>query len=153
MKGDVYYLKNKDDRMITHKFEVNSDDFHLDGQCYEVISWEANDKPYEYSFVAGVYCKWDACTHWYFYGEDYKPDAKIDEREQDSYYHLCGGYSFMRHITAMCFVWKLAEQIIAKDPWTIKHGNVKYTHDEYYDHERITKMIDVVLDGYEIVKA
>lgn len=153
MKGDIYYLKNKDDGYVTHKFEVDGDDFCLSGKCYEAYSWKMTGEPYEYSFVAGVYCKWDACTHWYFYGEDYNPDAEIDEKEQDSYYHLCGGYSFMRHITAMCFVWKLAEQIIKKVPWTIKHNSAGFVHNEYYDHERIKKLVDLVLDGYEIVKA
>ena len=154
MKGDIYYLKNKSDGMVSHKFEVSDDDFCLNGQCYEAYAWELNGAPCEYSFVAGVHCKWDACTHWYFYGEDYKPDVDdINEKEQDSYYHLCGGYSFMRHITAMCFVWKLAEQIITKDPWTIKHNNAGYIHDEYYDHERIKQLVDLVLNGYEIVKA
>ena len=152
MKGDIYYLKTKDDGMVTHKFEVDGDDFCLEGRCYEAYSWEMDNTPYEYSFVADVYCKWDACTHWRFYGEDYKPDAEIDEKEQDSYYHLCGGGSFRNHIRAMCFVWKLAEQIIAKDPWTNSNNTAKYVHDEYYDHESIKKLIDLVLDGYEIVK-
>lgn len=152
MKGDIYYLKNRDGE-VSHKFEVSDDDFCLSGKCYEAYAWDLNGTPLEYSFVAGVHCKWDACTHWYFYGEDYNPDAEVDEKEQDSYYHLCGGYSFMNHIVAMCFVWKLAEQIITKDPWTIKHGNAGYINDEYYDHERIKQLVDLVLNGYEIVKA
>lgn len=151
MKGDTYYLKDKEG-LIGYKFVVDSDDFSLSGTCYETYSWDIHGTPFEYSFVANVYCKWDACTHWYFYGEDYNPDAELDEKEQDAYYHLCGGYSFMGHITAMCFVWKLAEQIISKDPWTIRNSISGYTHDEYYDHERIKQLIDLVLNGYEIMK-
>lgn len=151
MKGDVYYLKDHEGH-ISHKFVVDDDDFHLEGRCYEAVSWNTDWTPYEYDFVADVYCKWDACTHWYFYGEDYNPDAELDEKEQDSYYHLCGGYSFMNHITAMCFVWKLAEQIISKDPWTIARGNSGFVNDEYYDHERIKQLIEVALNGCEIVK-
>jgi hypothetical protein len=29
----------------------------------------------------------------------------------------------------------------------------KYINDEYYDHERIKQLVDLVLNGYEIVKA
>ena len=150
MKGDTYYLKN-DDGYITHKFVVEDDDFHLVGTCYEAYSWHVDNTPYEYSYIAGVYCKWDACTHWYFHGEDYDPE--IEDSDCDSYYHLCGGYTFLNHIKAMCFVWKLAEQILVKDPHTLRTDNATYIHDEYYEPEKLVKLMEVVLDGYEILKA
>lgn len=149
MKGDTYYLKS-DDGYITHKFVVEADDFQLTGNCYAASSWYGDNSPGDYDFVAGVYCKWDSCTHWYFYGEDYDPEI---DNEQDSYYHLCGGYTFLNHIKAMCFVWKLAEQILVKDPHTIHTGNATYIHDEYYEPEKLVKMMEVVLDGCEIIKA
>ena len=151
MKGDIYYLKDENG-YISHKFVVDGDDFCFEGRCYEVVSWECDYTPYEYDFVADVYCKWDACSHWRFYGEDYNPDAKDDEKEQDSYYHLCGGYSFGRHIRAMCFIWKLAEQIISKDPWSIKHKSADYTHKSYYEPDFVKQLIEVALDGCEILK-
>lgn len=146
MKGDVYYLKDNNGQ-IGYKFVVGDDDFCLQGKCYEAYSWNMDGTPYEYSYVAGVYCKWDACTHWYFRGEDYETEG-----EADSYYHLCGGYSFMGHIIAMCFVWKLAEQIISDCEHTKSLHVSGYIHDEYYDHERIKQLIELVLNGYEIVK-
>jgi hypothetical protein len=149
MKGDIYYLKDHNGH-ISHKFVVDDDDFCLKGRCYEVITWNVDFTPDEYNFVADVYCKWDACSHWRFYGEYYDPDA--DEKEPDSYYHLCGGYSFMNHITAMCFVWKLAEQIISKDPWTISTGTVGDINDEYFDHERVKHVVEMALNGCEILK-
>lgn len=150
MKGDIFYLKDPTGQ-ITHKFVIDEDSyFSLMGKCYEAYSWSMSGKPLEYHFVTDVYCKWDSCTHWYFYGEDYDPDT---EYEKDSYYHLCGGYSFMNHITAMCFVWKLAEQLItkyrSKDNYKYSRN---YTNGAYYDHERIRRLISTVLDGYEIVK-
>jgi hypothetical protein len=148
MKGDIYYLKDRDGR-ISHKFVVEDDDFRLIGECYEACSWELDGTPYQYSYVAGVHCKWDACTHWYFSGEDYESE---EIEEPDSYYHLCGGYSFIGHITAMCFVWKLAEQIISESNWAKTKKLSGCIHDEYYDHERIKQLIDLVLNGYEIVK-
>lgn len=141
MIGDTYYLKN-DDGYISHKFVVDNDDFYLSGECYAATSWYSNDRPCDWEFVAGVYCGWDSCTHWYFYGE-----------EQDSYYYLCGGYTFLNHIKAMCFVWKLAEQILVKDPHTIRTGNATYIHDSYYEPEKLEKLMEVVLDGCEIIKA
>lgn len=148
MKGDIYHLKDRDG-MAGFKFVVENDDFCLQGKCYEAYSWLMNGAPYEYHFVAGVYCKWDACTHWYFYGEDYDPETGDDK---DSYYHLCGGYSFIGHIIAMCFVWKLAEQIISESEHTKLHSLSGYINDEYYDHARIKQLVELVLNGYEIVK-
>ena len=136
MKGDIYYLKDKTGS-YTHRFEVDTDDNSLMGVCYIEDS--------EDSFVADVYCKWSACTHWRFNGHDYYPGSAS---EPDPYYHLCGGYSFMEHITAMCFVWKLAEQINAN----IHPNLTDDVHESYNDHDRIKKLIETVLDGYEIVK-
>lgn len=137
MKGDIYYLVDKDGKR-THRFEVTQDETCLMGDCYLE---DATD-----SYVADVYCKWDGCTHWRFYGEDHYPGSTSNI---DPYYHLCGGYSFMDHITAMCFVWKLAETINAN----IYHTSAHKVHKSYNDHERIKKLIETVLDGYEIVKA
>ena len=151
MKGDIYYLKDHNGH-ISHKFVVDDDDFCLEGRCYEVVTWNADWSPYEYDFVADVYCKWDACSHWRFYGEDYNPDAELDEKEQDSYYHLCGGHSFGNHIRAMCFVWKLAEQTLTKHPRTIATENVGYTHESYYELEYVEQLVEAALNGCEIVK-
>lgn len=132
MRGDVYELRDPSGD-ITHWFEVTNDDRCLMGNCY----YENGD------FVADIYCKWDACTHWRFYGEDYYEGIS----DIDPYYHLCGGYSFMNYITAMCFVWKLSELIIASN-----FTDSNKVHESYNDHERITKLVDSVLEGHEIVK-
>ena len=58
----------------------------------------------------------------------------------------------MGHIIAMCFVWKLAEQIISESDWAKQKNLSGYINDEYYDHERIKQLIELVLNGYEIVK-
>lgn len=58
MKGDVYYLKDRDDDgQIGYKFVVDEDDFRLAGTCYEAYSWLPDGTPHEYHYVAGVYCK------------------------------------------------------------------------------------------------
>lgn len=150
MKGDIYYLRDNTG-YISHKFVVDDDDFGFEGECYEGRAWDPDTLiPFEYDYVAGVCCKWDACSHWYFRGEDYNPDDK--ENEADSYYHLCGGYTFGNHIRAMCFVWKLAEQIISKQPRIIETGNVGYTHESYYEPEYVKQIVDIALKDCEIVK-
>lgn len=68
-----------------------------------VISWDNDKQPIEEQFVADVYFKWDACTHWNFYGEDYPTD-------KDSYYHLCGLGGIISHTNAMIFATECIRQ-------------------------------------------
>ena len=61
---------------------------------YKAVSWD-NDSfhnIYEKNFIAKVHWKWDFCTHWRFYGEDYDKSLG-DEVEKDSYYHICSDHS------------------------------------------------------------
>lgn len=144
-KGDVYYLMDSTG-LIVAKFE--QDDDFMSGKCYECTSWELNDdgsytKPCEWLFVTQVCCRWDGCTHWYFYGEESEKKPFI----ADSYYHLCGGFSFANHIRFMCFVWKLAPMIISE-----YQENIEYTNDEYCGGEEVNKLINLMLKGYTIKK-
>ena len=62
--------------------------------------------PTDTSFISSGVIKWDSCSHWYFYGEDYKKgDPKSKE---DSYYHLCGFHSYLNHIIGLLFAFKVA---------------------------------------------
>lgn len=136
MKGDRYLLRHKSGRIIAN-FVVENDDGCLIGKCYE----DDDDS----IFIASVYCKADSCTHWRFYGEDYRDDVKS---YIDPYYHLCGGHCFTHHITAMCFVWKLAANILSE---SMPH-RAAVIYGEYFDHDRIEKLVGLMLDGYEIIK-
>lgn len=143
---ETYILRETQSGFIHSKFEVLFRcEAYIEGACYVAIAWEASDKkiPAEWEFVADTYCKTDACTHWHFYGEDYDPESKSEDNGC-SYYHLCGGYSFMNHLTSMCFVWKLMEMLLGETR--------DYATDSYYDHERIKQVINLVLDGYVIEK-
>lgn len=137
MKGDRYFLKHKSGRIIAN-FVVENDDGCLMGKCYE----EDTDE----MFIANVYCKADSCTHWRFYGEDYRDDVKSDI---DPYYHLCGSHCFTHHITAMCFVWRLASKLISNS----MPDQAVQIHSCCFDHERIQKLVNLMLDDYEIVKS
>lgn len=136
MKGDIYYLKETTgDRYIVGRFVVESDDYHLIGTCYGCSGWYSDGSIDDHYFT-DVYCKKDTCTHWNFYGEDYDPET---ESEKDSYYHICGTYCFNDHIRLMCFVWKLA-------------GMINNSPDYMHDNELTKKLVDMMLEGYEIVK-
>lgn len=147
MKGDTYYLKTVGGDILG-KFVVDQDDyFSVTGKCYEATSWDAKTgEVYSWLFHSGVYCKWDGCTHWNFKGEDYDPE--IDGSE-DSYYHLCGEYSFNRHIQLMCFVWKLvATLMIARNK---EENNIQLDIEENYFELSVTKdLVELMLDGCTI---
>lgn len=64
----------------------NNDFSSLNARLMSVRTWNCDNMPSEGDFIANVYFKWDCCTHWYFYGEDYE-----DNRDNmNAYYHLCG---------------------------------------------------------------
>lgn len=141
---ETYILRNIQSGFIHSKYEVSVRcEAYIEGVCYAAIGWELDGTPVNWEFVADTYCKADACTHWYFFGEDYDPESKSEDNEC-FYYHLCGGYSFMDHLTSMCFVWKLMEILLGE--------NRNYATDSYYDHERIKQVINLVLYGYTIEK-
>ena len=45
-----------------------------------MTSWftDCSHNIYEKKFIAEVHWKWDFCTHWRFYGEDYDDKPKLD---------------------------------------------------------------------------
>lgn len=135
MKGDQYLLRHKSGRIIAN-FVVEDDEYSLMGNCYEEDSDER--------FIVNVYCKADACSHWRFYGEDFYGV----KRDIDPYYHLCGSHCFTHHITAMCFVWKLAENILCNSI----PDRAEDIRNDYFEHDRIRELVDLMLDGYEIIK-
>lgn len=149
MKGDVYYLKDPDGRIVG-KFEMTGS--YMDGRCYECNGWTgAPDykEACDWSFFADTFCKWDGCTHWHFCGEDYDPDTKD---ELDSYYHICGDHCFLHHVRLMCFVWRLAEQVLVEDLEKEGIGNGNYTKQEYSGNEKLKHLVDFMLEGYSIEK-
>lgn len=141
----VFYLKNTNDdnRVVTRFIVTNPDTYHsFNGECQLATGWLADDNSVlDWDHVADVYCKWDSCTHWWFRGEDYTKEFD----NADSYYHLCGAYSFLDHIRCMCFVWKLAYQIM------VDSGN-DLVLDEYFDVAPTTELVALMLNGYEIVE-
>lgn len=147
MKGDVWFLRS-DSGYVESVFIVDLDDLMLSGRCYEPYTWGSNGFPWEMHYLTGVYMKPDACTHWYFRGEDY---VSGNDDEIDAYYHLCSCFGFNTHIRSMCFVWKLAADLITE---SLK--NTLYTrdvHSDYFENETTRKLVNLMLYGYRIEKA
>lgn len=70
----------------------------LIGHLITVDAWSVTNEPCDSGFMASLSFKWDCCTHWNFYGEDYSEGSNAD-----SYYHLCGS-GFPRFIAFMGLV-------------------------------------------------
>ena len=131
-----YWLKNiTDDSYKYPIFEVEIkmlDEYFCDFTIYKATSWESDYSDiYEKKFIAEVHWKWDFCTHWYFYGEDYYESA-----EKDSYYHICSDHS--DYIRMFAFIRKLMYSILGDEQnW-------------YYDKDK--ELDELVLKGYEIME-
>ena len=138
MVGDVYQLKDKNGFVRAEFTIAEESDHSIIGTCQTVVGWINKKKPVEYQFFAKVYFKWDACTHWWFYGANY--DSEVSNKP-DGYYHLCGPIDTVNHITTMCFLWKLIPTLIkdAESDW--------YTKDK-----DLNKIIDLALTDYTIDK-
>jgi len=116
----------------------------LHGILLEVTSWSSNDLknytiPSDTDFIANIYIKWDGCSHWSFYGEDYMND-KEHEDDVDGYYHICGFDSYVKFMRSMVFGYQLAID---------KLGNDFDKNIEIPEYEKFKQCINL-LDGYEI---
>ena len=150
--GSIFYLKDSDDYIIGVITIDNSDHHAVDGTCKEVTSWYGNKIPdiENAKYLADFYCKWDACTHWNFRGEDYDP--LIENCDEDNYYHLCGQRSFTDHIRLMCFVWKVVAMILVRENQKSDFvDNSEYVLKEaYFESDKIKALVEFMLDGYTI---
>lgn len=88
-------------------------------------------KPLDKDFVTSVYYKFDYCSHWHFYGQDYL------DGDKDSYYHLCGIQSINNFQRTISFINRIFERLV-----------IKRMTDE---RDEISDNIDnVLLEGYTI---
>lgn len=111
----TFYLKdkNRENGNIIAKFEIIENDtnkYSISGDCFYCTAWDGKTlNPIQWQYFVGVYLKWDACTHWWFRGEDYL------EEDKDPYYHICGSYCFLDYISMMCFIWEVAKKHFVQD--------------------------------------
>lgn len=150
MKSDIFYLRDSEGAIVA-SFKQTSD-YSMEGAVRTYSSWTMdNNGNYtvpgdDGELLAEVYCKWDSCTHWNFFGEDFVNGVT---EKPNAYYHLCGSPSFMDHIRAMCFVWAIAPGILSECIPTATFENV---YDEYFDSDKINELVEFMLKDYTIEK-
>lgn len=138
---NVFYLYDTEKKPIFKLSMIDNSSYKA--RLYEVTRWEDKFVEYESGFIAEIFFKWDACTHWNFYGEDYIPT----DENTDSYYHICGTHCFCDHIRAMCFAWKVMMFIKANEQSDYIESVLEYY---WNDNKEIQTLIDFMLNDYEI---
>lgn len=105
---------------------------YLAGHLMTISSWSLDNIPLESEFMASVYFKWDGCTHWSFFGEDYQQGS-----DADSYYHLCGS-DLPRFITFMGLVAHIAKS----QPNATRNNNLSEI--EILETEKLLEQYDII---------
>lgn len=106
----IAYLKDHKGTIISI-FEMiptpEDNPLSINGVLKSVCAWELDDTPSETNLFASVTIKWDSCSHFFFYGED-----ATNEKDADSYYHVCGVETYALHMAMMAFAYKAFRDII-----------------------------------------
>jgi hypothetical protein len=108
-------------------FKIEDINLNIKGEIFKVIAWSPDDKniPYYLNFFAHVYIKWDACSHFTFYGEDlYSENIEYDqisnrkkqEEGIESYYHICGLTNYLEFSAILYFAY-LTMTMVTKNEW------------------------------------
>lgn len=132
-----YHLKDSNGRSVFEVEIKELETYFCVFIIYKAVSWygDSFQDIYEKKFIAEVYWKWDFCTHWCFYGEDYDKSLG-DEAEKDSYYHICSDHS--DYIRMFAFIRKLMYSLLGDEQnW-------------YSDKDK--ELDELVLKGYEITE-
>lgn len=119
-----------EDNMCTHEFRISeSDEHYIEGSLYYIIGTTLDNNPCDYQFITDAYIKWDACSHFCFYGEGYDKFEDGEELEKDSYYHICGGHNYLDFIRGIAFIYKLAKE------------NIKRCDESEFKNEEVLRLI------------
>lgn len=140
MPKQSYLLLPKGSEYPMARYDVDTDD--MKGSCCTPYAWNTDGSIYEEHFFADCSFKPDACTHWWFEGED--RNSGKDE-DLDGYYHICGPETLDTYISTMLFMWEVNRHVVSmRYPWM----EGEYRHDK-----RVNKMIDELLETHEILVA
>lgn len=103
-------LRDEEGKIIAiyEKDEI-SYDLATSGTIKRVFSWDMSENPLESEFFAELSVKWDGCSHFWFKGEDYNSGDK------DSYYHICGVYSYIDFMRTMVFAYEIMVKHVGED--------------------------------------
>lgn len=143
----IYKLVEKETNTPVSVFikdeKYSNNNAFLLGVILDVVSTKDDNEICELSFVANGYIKFDGCSHFNFYGQDFK---NKETTNPDSYYHLCGFDSMRGFIRNISFMWELAIQNI--DELIIELGEANEFIDfrdssqVLYDYKIIEENID-----------
>ncbi len=126
-------LKDKDG-YIQVVFELeNIYQSAVSGTIKRTISWSIDKEPLEDEFFAELSVKWDGCSHFWFYGEDYIKEFN----NKDGYYHICGIGGYFNFLRTMHFAYEVM----------VDHVGINKI-DEREELEDLRKL--GLLDGYTI---
>lgn len=86
------------------------DNVCIRGVVLKFCARDAYNKKNQYAkFLTSFYIKWDGCSHFYFTGED---TLQNNEEGYDSYYHICGAYSYVIIINTFLAALEIATRLI-----------------------------------------
>lgn len=117
--------------IATLEIENPNESYFFSGIIRTHNAWEPKTKePLEIGdhFFASISIKWDACSHWFFHGED-----SVSEEDAGSYYHLCGSGSYATHIACIWFAWRVAEIYFEKMGREFLDKGELSDHDQFFD--------------------
>lgn len=132
-KEIIFKLIDKDGWCVSEFRCSDLSEASITGTLYNIVGWGDDKKNnIDYEFISDVYMKWDACSHFYFYGEDYKKGND----KSNSYYHICGCSGYYDFMRGIAFVYEIAR----------KNMNL-------YDAEEFDKILELnLLEGCTIEK-
>ena len=92
-KKKMYIVGSKDDKISFDILIVLTviEEYRIDGYALRFCASGNNGKDIYLSYISDFTIKWDACSHFCFYGQDTLLD---DPTREESYYHICGIYSY-----------------------------------------------------------
>jgi hypothetical protein len=88
-----------DNGRIIAIYKIDKYPMNIDGKIYKITDWGKNNNPTDMEFFANAWVKWDNCSHFNFYGQDYK----YGEEEKNSYYHICGPKEYIEFSSILYF--------------------------------------------------
>ena len=117
---------------------------YINGVVLKACAMDACNKKNRYAkFLTSFYIKWDGCSHFYFTGED---GLHQNEEDYDSYYHICGAYSYIVMINTFLASLAIAEKLI-KDAEDLSCDYSNALMKEFDNHYLIK---EVVKDEYNL---
>lgn len=112
-------LIDKQGNVIAVIRQTDDWEYSLSGIISLVTSWSL-DGTYGEEFLARCGIKWDGCSHFWYYGQDYPYDEEVYP-----YYHECGLNEYYKQFVAKLFAFEVAKHYM-KD-------NAKHMDDDLYN--------------------